>query len=413
MGLWKGKKGSSVFYKIWNSNNKEVQGIREYQPNVSNPQTDYQADQRMKLLPAQLIKGALRDIISRSFQGTPYGSKSRLEFMKYALKTEVFPFLPKDSTDPIPGEYLISRGSLSSVTCNYDSGNLNFVTNLINGGQTRISDSSTIQQTSEALLDGNQWLQEGDQITVVGCLINYPTETTTYIRWIYWSFVLDRTDTSKTLGDIPGYDDISLDGYDVETYFALNNPNDAICSAGIIVSRLGDDGQYLRSNCRLAIALPRLEFFYDPAMQQQTRASYQTGSNSRRNYDWPVEEGGQTSSVSDGTYTLSGLSGDLATLNGQKVKVRVSDLTGEVRAVYVSNTSTETQKYLVDPNGGMLQYTATGGEVTYLQQSQVPALSNYTTVVYQEGQMLSVGQSAEGNPTQTRKTAKKSAKKLE
>ena len=116
MGLWKGKKGSSVFYRIWNSNNKEVQGIREYRAEIRNPQSDRQADQRAKLLPVQLVKGALREVLSRSFQGVEYGAKSLLEFRRLAMReTSGYPYLTRGTTTPVPGTYLVSKGSLGDI----------------------------------------------------------------------------------------------------------------------------------------------------------------------------------------------------------------------------------------------------------------------------------------------------------
>ena len=51
-GNKKGKIGNSIYYTIKNSNNKVTQGERIYQPNVTNPQSESQRAQRMKLKPA-------------------------------------------------------------------------------------------------------------------------------------------------------------------------------------------------------------------------------------------------------------------------------------------------------------------------------------------------------------------------
>jgi len=376
MGLWKGKKGSSVFYKIWNSNNKEKQGVREYQPEVRNPQSDGQADQRMKLLPAQLIKGALRDIVSRSFQGIAYGSKSRLEFMKYALRAEKFPYLPKGFTEPVPGEYLISRGTIQQVGCNFDDESEQFTTTLI---YTTNFDNVTIGDFSTEILNRNSFLKEGDQITFVGCLSGQTAEITPFYNWAYWSVVLD-TQSVDRLNDSTGSDTLLLGLNSAINRLTLSADAGNICAAGVIVSRQGDDGNYLRSNCRLAIDSQTLAIWFAEETRAGTRASYQTGQT-RSFYDWPVEEGGETAGTEDGSYTLSGLQGAIAPLNGRQVKVRVNSGTGLTVACYISSDSTEEVKFLVDLNGATLPYSQ-GGEVTYLRQNQVTALANLPTIVY-------------------------------
>ena len=47
IGNFKGKVGNMVGYQLTDSNNKQTQGIRIYQPNVKNPKTSAQAEQQM------------------------------------------------------------------------------------------------------------------------------------------------------------------------------------------------------------------------------------------------------------------------------------------------------------------------------------------------------------------------------
>lgn len=407
MGLWKGKKGSSVFYKIWNTNNKEVQGIREYQPNVRNPQTDYQADQRMKMLPAQLVKGALRDIVSRSFQGIPYGSKSRLEFLKYALKAETFPFLMKGITEPVPGEYLISRGTLQQVGGVFED--ITFVTTLQYTTELN-PETGRVAAISEELLAENTFLKEGDQLTFVGCIAESGNMESDFFNWHYWSMQID-TSSPDQLSDIAGSQYLQLGMY--EDKLTMASFNDNLFAAGVIVSRKGEDGLYLRSNCRLTLNMSgSLAIWFDENTRASTRASYQTGQT--RGYsDWPVQGGADdfNSAVIDGSYTLAGLTGDLAVLNGRLVKVRMRESSGTIIAVYTIEASGS--PVLCTPSGDWLDYQV-AGEVAYLTQAQVPALAGLPAIPYTaNGRTLSAEPSAEEKPTETRKIAKKSAKKAD
>lgn len=379
MGLWKGKKGSSVFYSIWNSNNKEKQGIREYRAEVKNPQSDGQADQRARLLPAQRIKGALRDIVSRSFQGIPYGSKSRLEFIREAMRLKTgYPFVTKGYQEPVPGKYIISKGSLGSIEGTPGTNNYEFpiITNL-----PHIGEDTEISALTADLISSNSNLLEGDQITIVGCYCSLPdaVDVSTY-QWFYWSFNLDSANTT-TLDQFPGYYEVPI-GPSSNNFLSIEKANSRsgkICAAAMIISRLGEDGTYLRTTSRIAVG-DEMAPFFSPSQAAVTRASYQT-STTQNSTDWPVEEDtrGGGSSVTDGEFTIAGATGTKAGFNGRKCKVRINTLTGSPTAVYVANTTDNT---LVDVNGNELTIIPEGGELTYLFKSDVPALASLPSVAY-------------------------------
>ena len=123
-----------------------------------------------------------------------------------------------------------------------------------------------------------------------------------------------------------------------------------------------------------------MEPFFTTSQAAITRASYQT-QTTQNSTDWPVEEDtrGGGSSVTDGLYTLSGLTGDRATLNGRKCKVRINTLTGTPTAVYVLSGALEGA--LVSETGGELSYQV-GSEYSYLVKADVPALASLPSVVY-------------------------------
>ena len=377
MGLWKGKKGSTVFYRIWNTNNKEAQGEREYRAEVRNPQSDGQADQRARLLPAQRIKGALRDIVSRSFQGVPYGSKSRLEFLRQAMRLkEGYPFVTKGYQEPVPGRYIISRGSLRQVTATFDTEGPAFNTSLLISDLEQVDESTTISALSTALIDGNADLQEGDQITFVGCICSLPDAPDISVySWQYFSINLDSANTSELSDYVSTNLRIGAEGTTLTMYATKDN----LCACAIIISRLADDGMYLRSTAQISVA-DYMSVFFTPSQAAVTRASYQT-QTTQNSTDWPVEEDtrGGGSSLTDGEFTIAGATGTKAGFNGMKCKVRINTLTGSPTAVYVANTTDNT---LVDVNGNELSIIPQGGELTYLFKSDVPALASLPSVLY-------------------------------
>ena len=381
MGLWKGKKGSSVFYSIWNSNNKEKQGIREYRAEVKNPQSDGQADQRARLLPAQRIKGALRDIVSRSFQGVPYGSKSRLEFLRNAMRVKTgYPFVTKGYQEPVPGRYIISKGTLRQVSLTFKgTGSSKYFETTLKYSSDVASDS-TIGDISSVLLAENSNLLAGDQITIVGCRCSMPDAPDSSVyEWLYYSFYLDESST-QAVSDLPGWSILQLSSDQTEggNLFVVGVQN-KLCAAAVIVSRLDEDGMYLRSTAELALA-DYMSVFFTPSQAAVTRASYQTNTT-QNSTNWPVEEDtrGGGSSVTDGEFTIAGVTGTKADFNGEKCKVRINTLTGSPTAVYVSNT---TDNILVDVNGNELTIIPQGGELTYLFKADVPALASLPSVLY-------------------------------
>lgn len=86
---------------------------------IANPKTQAQAMQRMRMTPAVNIYRAQSEILDHSFQGIPYGAASHSYFMKHALQGDQFPYVEKGNLSPIPGQYLISSGSLPEIIVNY------------------------------------------------------------------------------------------------------------------------------------------------------------------------------------------------------------------------------------------------------------------------------------------------------
>lgn len=378
MGLWTGKKGSTVFYKITNSNNKEVQGEREYQPNVRNPQTNAQADQRMKMLPAQLIAGALREIISRSFQGVQYGAKSRLTFRRYALlDAGQIPYLPKGTTEPVPGEYLISKGTLPPVITYYESGEPAFVTNI--KFTLEITNTTTIGQVSAEILSKNPEWEEGDQLTVIGCLLTNDGNGQDRFSWYYYSLFIDPENTAQ-LSTIPNQNRVSLFRFGTgsdQFRLMLIGEGDNIVASACIHSRKGEDGLYLRSNARIAID-DELDY-YGYASRAATRASYQTRTRGG-NSDWPVDPD-WPGAVENGVGSLSGLTGNLAPLNGTEFKLQRYEYSGEIAAIYYLPSTDGADKILITPAGEKITYRV-DTSILELRLEQVPGLNAWPAVLY-------------------------------
>lgn len=117
-GFIRGKVGSATYSVLpakSSKSGKKEQIVRSLPESVSNPQTVGQVMQRMKLAPAQKFYAAFSELLSNAFQGVSYGEESRRYFLKKAMM-EDGPYVQKGVDRFLPAEYMISEGSINSVT---------------------------------------------------------------------------------------------------------------------------------------------------------------------------------------------------------------------------------------------------------------------------------------------------------
>lgn len=285
MGLWKGKKGSSVFYKIKNSNSAQKQGIRERVYEVSNPKTASQATQRMKMLPAQRIANILKEVIERGFEGVPYGVQSRQAFLKYALKmTSGVPATDKDASNVYPGKYLIAKGQLPEIVVSDGDRTSRMITSLRYNTEEALPE--TRGDVSVLLLSGNSFLKVGDQITIITCCFAGETLDGAALLWNQNSYYIDP-DGSEEIGEDfnPGIAS-SEDGQAI-IYSRGSLGDETLLAAAVIISRESVTGGHLRSNAVLHINSAFDNELFGAAALSRARKSYQNSSVS--NSDWPVD----------------------------------------------------------------------------------------------------------------------------
>lgn len=267
IGNFKGKVGNTVGYKLSASNNGQTQGIRVYQPIVKNPKTAAQAEQRAKLLAVNATYRALKMVIDRGNEGLPYGNKSRLAWLKGALKATQMPWIEKGMLVGYPVGSQLTKGSLQGINFSVASAELT----ILCAGVTSESAVNTIGGVSTLLKAGYSSLKDGDQITIVKV-----HNTNSQIEVVVDSFVIDTTSAVATTmfeardGAICALEDV-----------------DTVAGA-VIVSRQGDNGEHLRSTTSLSIdadvtaAAP-----YDATSKAAAIASYQASAAS--NSDWAEE----------------------------------------------------------------------------------------------------------------------------
>lgn len=386
MGLWRGKKGSTVFYKLTNSNNAQKQGIRERVYEVANPQSNGQATQRAKLLPAQRVAGVLREIVERGWQGVDYGSKSRSEFLKRALSMKSgYPFIMKDDDRIVPGSYQISKGTISGVTCEYDD-SFSVDTNIMLG----TGSFDTWGQVFQAVIDNNANIQEGDQLTFIVCASSSDVSSSQLeanYEWSYFSVYVDPSNTESTsnyLGQGVSYINANEGPDGNINIFADSDGggNTAIAAVAVIISRLGESGQYLRSTAKLLVNDDLLADWYSSSQQRRARESYQTANSSVANTNWPVDGDAEF----EGTYVtqviLAGLTGNIARFNGSPVAVRARESDDTLVAVYYKLDESEGENpCVVSPQGNVYSYSV-DMEPAALRVNQCPQVSDLQLILW-------------------------------
>lgn len=124
---------------------------------VSNPQSTAQMQQRLKVPLVASARAALKTLVNHSFEGTTYGEESlklfsSLNLAKGALTVQEY--VPKSAMDCGLADFIISRGSLASVTTGFIGRNMNRV-------QVRNLTQSSTWPTDWPALEENAAITEG------------------------------------------------------------------------------------------------------------------------------------------------------------------------------------------------------------------------------------------------------------
>lgn len=270
IGNFKGKVGNMVGYNLKDSNNKQTQGIRVYQPVVRNPKSYAQAQQRCIMKPINDFYRALKPVISRGQEGKAYGNASRLAWLKNVMKDYNGPWIEKGMLDKYPVECLIANGSLGVIPVGAGTDDVIRIGN----GVAELTAPTTAAKLLETLQTIGIDAREGDQITIVlglpaseGAAISYGIKIQ--------SFVLDSE-------DVEDFDFFSVADFNQKKFLSVKG-YDSLVGGAVILSREGQDGQHLRTYSTFV----RFETSHNSSQYKASAiASYMTAG---ANTDWPQE----------------------------------------------------------------------------------------------------------------------------
>ena len=268
IGNFRGKVGNMVGYNLKDSNNKQTQGVRVYQPVVKNPKSYAQAEQRAKLAPINALYRTLKPVIDRGQEGIMYGNKSRLAWLKTALKTIQEPWVPKGSEYIAPALVPITHGSLNpAMELNVTEDDVTFEFK-----KTATSAPATIGALSAALKDGNPNIKDGDQVTFIAISGKGVTVNSMVV-----SIIVDATAT----GALPT-------GLTCTTSGVVLTPiGFSVGAAAIVLSREGSNGEHLRSTATIFAYEAAFSPFIGTEAKEAAIKSYMAASGTT---DWPEEK---------------------------------------------------------------------------------------------------------------------------
>ena len=300
LGVKRGKLGDAVGYNVTNSNDKDKQGWRVYQPVVSNPQTDGQIDQRVKLAAVNNLYRALKPIIQRGWENHKYGDESRRAYLKKALGASFEgPYIEKGSTLAVPIKNVpIMYGSLPPVQVECTDNHIWFLNITVDGDSY-----STVGDISQLFIK-HGLAQEGDQVTIV---LGYLTELgmVSYKTISFYVNTSDEASFEDTFGLVMSAE--TFEDVDRLVIFEVNWPFSlTACCALCSVSRDGDNTN-LRSYAEFAMTEAFENYFYGNAATKKAAAKASYIKTRSDNTNWQqVPGGGGYTPVVQSAFTRAG-----------------------------------------------------------------------------------------------------------
>lgn len=266
-----GRVGGNVYYM-----NKGQNIARELAPAISNPQSAAQQEQRMRWA----------NLVSFYRVNLPWMKRGAFESKKQtwsdynafvSANSKVSPvFLTKEIAEQggaVVAPYIVTKGTLPSVNVNLIDSDQTFATDLYTGDNLTILPSTTAQELSRALLDNNNGLREGDQLSFI-ILFQEMRNSVPFIVARYYEFIIDSTDT-RTLDNL-GLGDLLVDDTFNEMNCLCFINNGAVCGGTCIVSRT-TSGEIKVSSQAIALTGSCVTFlsgYTSETAFQQAAASY-------------------------------------------------------------------------------------------------------------------------------------------
>ena len=269
---------------VYSTSTASLSGIkkqvaRSKPTSVRNPRTISQIVQRMKVGPAQLFYAAFEKAagsvennpLSHSWQGVPYGPKSRTKFLQLAMKGEPKAYVPKGIYFPVPGVYQVSEGSLANLPSGIGN----------DSDLPALDLSNPIDKSNMEVLQ-TLGAQAGDQITVLGLI----AEDNGRYKAAFGRVIVGIGNEFEFTGDTDGNME-SIKLYDSGIVFG----DAPVACAAFILSRGTSSATAKRSTAFMTIS-SKYAALMSPEAYEAAVDSYITGvAYNSLNSDWYLNQG--------------------------------------------------------------------------------------------------------------------------
>ena len=332
----------------------------------------------MKVGPAQLFYAAFEKAagsvennpLSHSFQGVPYGAKSRTKFLQLAMTGEPKAYVPKGIKFPVPGVYQVSEGSLASLP-----------NDIGDDSDSLAIDLSNPIGTQEMGVLQTLGVQAGDQITVVALI----AEDNGGYKAAFGRVIAGIGNEFEFTGDTEGNIE-SLKLYDSGIVFG----SAPVACAAFILSRGTSSASAKRSTAVMTIA-PNYQSLMSAEAYDAAVDSYLTGTTyNSLNSDWYLNQG--SSQAFNGEVFMQVLNlaaGEgVAAVNAEFVLGRQSNGGSIVYTIFTSDGTSNGTAYAFAAN-------QISTDVAFTAARVAAALGN-VNIRYQQ-YTEAIGQQAQGN----------------
>lgn len=191
----RGKLGDVVLSQL-----KGQQIARAYQPQVANPRSTLQTDQRILFSNAvKFYKHATQNLFKFAYEDKRANESYYNAFMRKNAKVSMLPTRAQylNSNYPAIGnQYLMSQGSLPSIPYTYNQSAGEFQLSL--GSVTSAAENMTVGEVSAAFIASN-YAQAGDIITIVSVsasISSIDDEGSSAPSWDIVQFIVDSSNTT-------------------------------------------------------------------------------------------------------------------------------------------------------------------------------------------------------------------------
>lgn len=278
-GNFRKKIGNTVGYTLKNSNNAQTQGVRVYQPVVSNPKSDGQSMQRMKLMPLQIFYQSFSDVLNHAFEGKRLGQMNRQRFMQLNMTATSgrAPAVQKGERILVPIKAQVSSGSLTINTALVSVNEQNIETVALAGlWDTDDYDflEMTVKQFSELIISNNLGIEDGMEIAFLFIVARKNEDPRAGVPLKFYC-VLNTADNLTTMSDLMGQvaNYIDVTPGNVGLNFAPASEDISLLGASIIISKKNASG-WSNNNARFYPTVLGESLFYDEKYYLAAVATY-------------------------------------------------------------------------------------------------------------------------------------------